>query len=486
MRSFGNSLVILVVAGLAVFASSQTYTIVNLSPLSPFDSASAYGINSSGQITGAGYTNATGELDAFVYSNGVFTNLGMLGYPYGADGDHINDSGQIAGTGYGPGYHALLDTNGTVHQLGSIDGGYSSGLSLNNLGNIVGRAQNGDGGYQGFTYIGGHFTALNVDIARGINDSNDYVGSVGYYWTYGGYGHSAEHGFVNIGGTLTDIGDIGGGARTNTEAFSINNADQVTGYSTAADGTIHAILYGGGVLTDLGTFAPYYTYGISINNSGQIVGNIETYVGGDIGVFLYSNGVMQNLVDISDSSIDQWTGMTASQINDKGYIIGNGDQGGFLAIPVFTDIPVSYSISRGSYDSGSVGSLVAIDGDYLEILGLPGAGTIAPQIQVVFHGTSSVAAPASLNLSLTAHVTQPDVTQKIELWDYQASNWVLVNSQSASTVDSTVVGTGSNPGRFVQAGTNAVQARVSWRLTRASRIPFWLAGVDQLVWTISP
>src|SRR5579871_1598602 len=210
------------------------FTISNFDVGSPFDQTLAYGINGNGQVTGAGYIASTGELDAFIWQNGVFQDLGMLGYPYGADGDAINNHAQLAATGYGPGYNALLYSNGHVTRLGGIDGGYSTGFSINNSGDIVGRAINGDGGGQGFSYIGGHFNAINVDKATSINDLDQYVGSMSYTWVYGGYGHSVEHAFLYANGSYLDLGNIGGGLRTNTEASSINNIGQVTGYSTAA------------------------------------------------------------------------------------------------------------------------------------------------------------------------------------------------------------------------------------------------------------
>jgi probable HAF family extracellular repeat protein len=354
MQILSRWLSVSVLAGLSNVATAQvgvvgtgtrvpSYTMTDLSINSPFPDAFAYSVSQNGKITGTGTDPISGELHAFVYHAGVFQDLGDLGYPYGADGVSINNSGQVAATGYGPGYQALLYSNGHVTHLGSIDGGYSEGISINNLGHIVGRAQNGDGGLQGFSYINGHFNALSVDIARCINDSDQFVGSVGFYWTYGGYIHGVEHAFLSSGGAVTDLGDIGGGTHTNTEAFGINNAGDVTGYSTAVDGTQHAFLYSGGVLQDLGTIAPYYTCGISINNSGTILGTITTYVGGQIGAFVYANGGMHDLQTLLGPSGAAWSQLVPLQINDNGWIVGygtiNGAGHGFLARPVTASHP---------------------------------------------------------------------------------------------------------------------------------------------------
>ncbi len=327
---------------LPALALAQTYSITDLQPASPFPDALAYGLSQNGKITGVGTDSATGDLHAFIYDSGVFQDLGTLGYPYGADGVAINDSRQVAATGYGPGFHAFLWTNGQINHLGSIDGGYTEAFALNNLGHVVGRARNGDGGWQAFTWFGS-FATPPIDIARGLNDSDQVAGSVGYYWTYGGYIHGVEHACTYINGAVTELGDLGGGPRTFTEAYAINNSGQVTGYSTLADGTIHAFLYSGGVMSDLGTFAnspPFYTYGHSINSHGDVLGSIETYVGGPVGNFLYTDGVLHDFADLLDSSGAAWSDLTATQINDAGWIVGygtiNGEQHGFLARPAAT------------------------------------------------------------------------------------------------------------------------------------------------------
>ncbi len=335
------------VISLSAAARAQPYTITDLAAGSPFDDALAYGISPNGKITGVGTVTATGELHAFVWNGGVMQDLGMFGYPYGADGVAINNNGQIAATGYGPGFHALRYFNGQVHALGSIDGGYSEGLSINSLGHIVGRAQNGDGGWQGFLYTTS-MAALSLDSARGINDSDQIAGSIGYSWVYGGYIHVVPHACLMTGTTIPDLGNLGGGLRTSSEAYAINNAGQATGYSTLADGSVHAFRYSAGTMTDLGTLPPYYTYGLSINSRGDVVGCIQTYVGGPVGAFLYTNGLLRDLSDVLGSSGAAWSGLTVMQINDLGWIVGygtiNGATHGFLARPKYLAVAIPHPL----------------------------------------------------------------------------------------------------------------------------------------------
>jgi len=241
---------------------------------------------------------------------------------------------------------------------------------------------------------------------------------------------------------------------------------------------------------DLGTIAPYYTYGVSINNSGQVAGNIETYVGGPVGVFVYSNGELNNLTDIADSSGVGWSQLTFGQMNDHGYIVGNGTFNGeshaFLARPYVVDVPTSYSIYRGVYFAGSLSSLLVVDGDYLKVLTGPTLNSSEAPISVVVTGTADYATPTDLRLLMTAHANTPGITQTIELWDFQASAWAVAGSQAATRSDKMEVAVGSNPARFVQAGTNAIKARVSWKQTGPTLIYRWAAYVDQIVWNVSP
>lgn len=309
----------------------------NLDSGSGFDGVIPTGISNNGKITGAAFVPVTGELHAFVYENGVFTDLGMMGYTDGAVGSAINNAGQVAGTGYGPGYHAVLYTNGHVKALGSIDdNGNSYAIAMNRLGHVVGRALNGDGGWQGFSYLGS-FKAVPVEVACGINDSDQIVGSYDFTWMVNSTTIDfARHGFIQTGPTLTDVGNLGGGTHRETDACAINNAGQVTGNSTTATGAVHAFIYNAGVMTDLGGYGSWNTYGVSINSRGDVVGHIGSPYGGE-GAFLYSNGQMKNLTDLLGPQGALWTSLTVSQINDSGWIIGTGSLNGvshsFLAKP---------------------------------------------------------------------------------------------------------------------------------------------------------
>ncbi len=130
----------------------------------------AYGINEAGQVVGQNYSG--GSWGAFVYSNGVLTNMYYMGASYA-----INNAGQSVG-GYGTGNALLLYGNNEVGSLLDVLG---TGYGINNVGQIVGA---GSGG--AFLYCNGVMTNLDslIDPASGwtltsaqaINDNGQIVG----------------------------------------------------------------------------------------------------------------------------------------------------------------------------------------------------------------------------------------------------------------------------------------------------------------------
>ena len=149
----------------------------------------AISMNAAGQIVGNS-VNSIGIDRAFLYSNGIMSDLGAL--PGGAGSStaySINNIGQIVGTSNSPGLNrAVLFSGSSVTDLGALGGG-SYALNINNGGNIVGESylSGNSGTIHAFLYTGGAMYDLNQRLdssgtswsltsAQAINDNGWIVG----------------------------------------------------------------------------------------------------------------------------------------------------------------------------------------------------------------------------------------------------------------------------------------------------------------------
>lgn len=190
----------------------------------------------------------------------------------------------------------------SVNDLGTLpDGTWSRAFGINSSGKVVGRAGTTSDPTSelrhAFLYRGGEMQDLGTlggmgyydkSEAFGINDNEQVVG-----WAYiasGSYGY--YHAFLYSGGAMQDLGTLGGGQ---SQAFGINDRGHVVGYSYNASGDFHAFLYSDGTMQDLGTLGED-SQAYSINTNGQVVGWSDTGSGlGSWHAFLYSGGTMQDL-----------------------------------------------------------------------------------------------------------------------------------------------------------------------------------------------
>ena len=138
--------------------------------------------------------------------------------------------------------------------------------------------------------------------------------------------------------TVKDLGSLPGGTYGGSpnDASAINDSGQVVGNAETYYGYQHAFLYSNGQMQDLGTL-PGGTYceASAINDSGQVVGNAYDS-SGETHAFLYSNGQMQDLNSLIPAG-SGWFLFYARGINTSGQIVGtgaiNGPPRAFLATP---------------------------------------------------------------------------------------------------------------------------------------------------------
>jgi probable HAF family extracellular repeat protein len=308
-------------------ADDVRYKVTDLGTLGSGTRSYGLGISNSGQVVG--YSTGSPYL-AFIHNDGTTSSLGTL--PGGSDSraNAVNDDGLAVGSAFlGGTNHAVRFSGGAVQDLGTVvDGTYSEAYGINSLGHIVG-ATVVSGKYHAILWSGGSAqdlggltgpTMTGSSFAKAINDDGQIAG---YTQDNAGLGHA----FLMANGTAVDLG------LTNSEAYAINNNGDIVGkfgFSAAraflykADGTTVTLSNSTSIASD-------------INDSGSIVGSTKGFTG-SYRAFLYSDGTLQNLNDMIDSS-SGWTLTDANAISDTGWITGTGTNAlgqthAFLLTPV--------------------------------------------------------------------------------------------------------------------------------------------------------
>ncbi len=166
------------------------YTQNGITVLTGFSSylfSQAEAINNVGAITGSVHNIGVGA-QAFLYSNGTVSELGMLAGATRSYGIGLNDLNQVVGVSTIAGVHsrATLWDNGSMVDLGVLAGYESSGAAdINNIGQAVGSSRKG-GAIEAVLFENGNTTAL-IDLlvngngwsltgATAINENGQIVG----------------------------------------------------------------------------------------------------------------------------------------------------------------------------------------------------------------------------------------------------------------------------------------------------------------------
>jgi probable HAF family extracellular repeat protein len=220
-------------AGDVVGGSNREAILAENGTLTDLGQGEATGINDSGQIVGY---NLSG---AFLVSNGTTTelpNLSSANPITSATG--INDSGQAVGTSdNASGWsQAVMWSNGTITDLGTLGGPQSSALAVNGNGQVTGWAQTASDALHVFLWSNGTMTDLGTfgmdAVGNAINDHGVIVGqnsSVAWIWS---------------GGVFQDLNSLipAGSGFTLTSATAINDNGQIVANGINAGGQTHAFL----------------------------------------------------------------------------------------------------------------------------------------------------------------------------------------------------------------------------------------------------
>lgn len=319
--------VALLLSAAAVFSASAhvsaaSYTFTALGTLGG-SSSIAYGINDAGQVVGYSYLTGDASYHATLWNSAVATDLGTLGGSSSIASD-VNSAGQVVGTSYTAGdaarYAALWNGAAPIN-LGSL-GGVGGATAINDAGQIVGYSHGGDTAtfWNGITApvalgtLGG-----TVSLAAGINSSGQIAG------------YSTLTGPTQLRATLwnsTTPTDLGFGALSGAAGYGngINEGGQVVGAVQIVTHSVtsHAVLWDGGIVTDLGTLGGTSSAALAVNNPGQIVGWSAISGSGYRHATLWNGTTATDLNDVLDTGTLSagWLLLDAADINDSGWIAG--------------------------------------------------------------------------------------------------------------------------------------------------------------------
>lgn len=352
-------------------APVASYSVRFLPPLGGTNSR-ANSINNSDWI--AGYSNLESDKyrHAALWEGNTVTDLGTLGSPLIDKNSSVawpvkNTRGTIVGISqtdspdpWGerwscwPFFPAATSTgfrcvgfvweSGVMRPLPTLGGTHGYAAAANNLGQIVGWAENRTRDPQGCTAPqifqfravvwgpeGDRIRELPLvpgdtsSAATAINDKGQIVGISGACDQAVGRG-TAKHAVLWDGGTVTPIGDLGG--KTWNTPTAINERGDIVGFSNHEGEEItEAFLWtkeGGMIgLGALNLPGHVYSEAHAVNESRQVVGLSCSDL--TCRAFLWQNGVMTDLNDLVTLPPGQMLNL-ALDINDAGVIVGRGSQ----------------------------------------------------------------------------------------------------------------------------------------------------------------
>lgn len=202
-----------------------------------------------------------------------------------------------------------------VQDLGTLGGSITQVTDLNDAGQVTGYSETADGELRAFVYSQGKLSDLGTLGGPGsVGNAINNLGHVaGFAVTPSGHSHAVA--FVNR--SVMDLAIAGG----DSVASDINSLGFITGQRLGADGFNRAFAYIAGLTVDLKGPAGFDSFGVAINDLGQVLGTYNDAAGSH--VFLYSLGIKKDLVPGKVSSV-----FGSQALNGLGQVTGSFIDGG--------------------------------------------------------------------------------------------------------------------------------------------------------------
>jgi probable HAF family extracellular repeat protein len=357
------------------------YSVINLGTLGGSFSNAYGGVTNRMWVTGDSALPSDETEHAFLWRDGVMTDLGTLGGPISSVGNQTkNVVGFIVGTAQTSEpdrlgeswvsitglpvaqnlFKGFLWRNGVMRALPAPGGNQGAAYGVNNKGQVVGLAENS-------THDANCVPPQQLDIeaviwepereevrelpplpgdtigaAFAINEKGQVVGGSGptcgflpFFTIY------LAHAVLWRDGKVIDLGSLGGAQ--NNYAEVINNRGQVIGNSDLpGDNTGHGFIWQDGVMTDLGTLPYPLNFSSAagdINEKAQVTGVSCDSSYSMCHGFIWENGVMTDLNNLLLPPGSPLQVAACCGINDRGEIAvdlfdpSTGNTTAYLAVP---------------------------------------------------------------------------------------------------------------------------------------------------------
>lgn len=350
--------------------STPGYDVIDLGTLGGAE-ATPSAFNNLGEVVGSS-TTADGKTHAFLWRNGVLTDISPAGQELSA-ARAINDAGWIAGAGQGDGRMPMWKDGvftGIISVPATEYGSWP--VRILNSGDVLLNVEKHE--YPSAVFVrngtainlGGLYSIVGHAWAADINTRGQIVGSSAYQ-SSGAAGYDFRA-FVWENGLMTELRNIGTAPCSNfperqcgySEARDINESGRIVG--SAFNGSIlRAVLWDAATRTphDLG-FGSGASRAVAINERGQIAGDSWD---GNEGFFL-DNGVVLSIGSLGNG------GTRVAAMNEEGVVAGTSKtSGGEVHAFVWRRDTGMRDLGAGPFGATHVGTVAIAINERGDILG---------------------------------------------------------------------------------------------------------------------